>query len=97
MRLTIGIVACVLFVAAENKSAGNRRPRTRSRGRGKVQSLSWPTARAENSQGSIFTFKEGKLTMKSDRGDRTSTYKLDTSKKPATIDLTAVGGSRDGQ
>jgi uncharacterized protein (TIGR03067 family) len=46
----------------------------------------------DQAKGMVFTYKDGKLTRKTPRGEQTSTYKIDTSKTPATIDSTGQGG-----
>jgi uncharacterized protein (TIGR03067 family) len=94
MRLTIGLAACVLLIAAEDK--GKDKKADALTGTWKVTSLEVGGMDVEQAKGSLFTFKEGKLTMKSERGERVSTYKIDASKKPATIDTTAQGGQQDG-
>jgi len=94
MRLTIGLAACVLLIAAEGKDKKAADPLT---GTWKVTSLEVGGMDVEQAKGSLFTFKDGKLTMKSEQGERTSTYKLDTSKKPATIDTTSKNGDQEGR
>lgn len=94
MRRTIGLAVCVLLIAAEGKDKDKKAdPLT---GTWKVVSLVAGGQDMEKAKGNTVTFKDGTMTMKSERGDRKSTYKLDSSKKPAAIDLTAQGGQRDG-
>lgn len=50
-----------------------------------------------NDKGAVFTFKDGKVTIKAQNGEHTVTYKLDTSKKPATIDWVPDDGETKGQ
>jgi uncharacterized protein (TIGR03067 family) len=93
MRLTIGLAACVLFLAAEGKDKKTDDPLT---GTWKVTSLVFGGQEVEQAKGTVQTFKDGKLIRKTQMGEQTSKYKIDTSKKPATIDLTAMGGRQDG-
>ena len=96
MRLTIGLMACLLFVAAEDKTKDKPAGADPLTGTWKVESLVADGQEREEAKGSTFVFQDGKLSWKSERGERNWKYKLDTSKKPATIDLTVVGGNRDG-
>jgi uncharacterized protein (TIGR03067 family) len=93
MRLTIGLAACVLLVAAEGKDKKAGDPLA---GTWKVESIVANGQEREQGKGALYTYKDGKMTRKSPRGEQHSTYKLDPSKKPATIDVTAQGGQRDG-
>jgi uncharacterized protein (TIGR03067 family) len=92
MKPMIAFVACVLLLGADDK-AKKADPLS---GTWKVSSLVAGGEEREQAKGSVYTFKDGTLTMKGMRGERKSTYKLDASKKPATIDMTAKGGQRDG-
>jgi uncharacterized protein (TIGR03067 family) len=93
MRLTIGLAACVLLIAAEGKDKKGTDPLA---GSWKVTTLVAGGQEREQFKGTLYTFKDGKLTRKSSRGEQKSTYKIDTSKKPATLDMTAQGGQQDG-
>ncbi len=95
MRTMIGLV-CVLLVAADAKDKEKKADDPLA-GTWKVSALVANGQEREQAKGSTYTFADGKVTMKGQRGERVSTYKLDTSKKPATIDLTAQGGERNGQ
>jgi uncharacterized protein (TIGR03067 family) len=95
MKLTLGLAACILLAGADtkpkDKKAGD--PLT---GAWKVVSLVADGQERDQAKGTVFTYKDGKVTRKGPRGEQTSTYKIDDSKKPATIDMTAQGGMRDG-
>jgi uncharacterized protein (TIGR03067 family) len=93
MRVTIGLAVCVLLVAAEGKDKKGTDPLA---GAWKVTSAVARGQERGQLKGTLYTFKDGKLTRKSSRGERKMTYTLDASKKPGTIDMTAVGGDRDG-
>jgi uncharacterized protein (TIGR03067 family) len=96
MRLTIGLAAaCLFLIAAEGKDKDKKAgdPLT---GTWKVTSLVFGGQEVEQAKGATYVYKDGKLTRKGAMGEQTSAYKLDTSKKPATIDLTVQGGDRDG-
>jgi uncharacterized protein (TIGR03067 family) len=93
MRITIGLAACILLVGADDKQKKESDPLT---GTWKVVSLVADGQESDRAKGTLFVYKDGTVTRKSPRGEQKSTYKLDTSKKPATIDMTAQGGQRDG-
>jgi uncharacterized protein (TIGR03067 family) len=93
MNVTIGLATCILLVAAEGKDTKKDDPLA---GSWKVSSLVAGGNDVAQFKGTIYTFKDGMLTMKGARGERKSTYKIDASKKPATLDMTAKGGMRDG-
>jgi uncharacterized protein (TIGR03067 family) len=95
MRLMLGLAACVLLVAAEDKDKGAKAgdPLT---GTWKVVKLVADGQERDQAKGSTFVYKDGKMTRKGPRGEQTSTYKIDTTKKPATIDMTAESGQRAG-
>jgi uncharacterized protein (TIGR03067 family) len=94
MKRTIGLLVCIVLIAADAKDKKSADPIV---GTWKVQSVKVGGMDIEQFKDGTFTFKDGKLAMKTMRGERTSEYKIDASKKPATIDLTAKGGQRDGQ
>jgi uncharacterized protein (TIGR03067 family) len=96
MKLTLGLAACLLFVAAEDKEKGAKSADPLA-GAWKVESLVADGQEREQAKGMTYVYKDGKATQKTPRGERTSTYKIDTSKTPATIDMTGQGGQGAGQ
>jgi uncharacterized protein (TIGR03067 family) len=95
MRLTIALAGCILLAGADDKQKTKKEtdPLT---GTWKVESLVFDGQERDQAKGAFYIYQDGKVTQKSPRGERKSTYKIDTSKKPATIDMTAQGGQRDG-
>jgi uncharacterized protein (TIGR03067 family) len=96
MRLTVGLAACILLVAAEDKGKAKKAadPLT---GTWKAVSVVANGDEVEQFKGTLFTYKDGTLTRKNEQGEQVSSYKLDPTKKPATIDITAKGGRNEGQ
>jgi uncharacterized protein (TIGR03067 family) len=95
MRLTIALAGCILLVGADDKQKTNKGSDPLN-GTWKVESLVADGQERDQAKGTFFVFQDGKMTRKGPRGEQKSTYKVDTSKKPATIDMTAQGGQRDG-
>jgi uncharacterized protein (TIGR03067 family) len=95
MRLTLALAGCILLAGADDKKADKKDgdPLT---GTWKVVSLVADGQERDQAKGTFFIYQDGKVTRKGPRGEQKSTYKLDASKKPATIDMTAQGGQRDG-
>ncbi len=96
MRLAIGLAAFVLLVAAEGKTKDGKTTDSLT-GTWKVVSLVADGEERDQAKGTTMIFKDGKMTRQSPRGEQTSTYKVDTSKKPATIDMTGQTGKQAGQ
>jgi uncharacterized protein (TIGR03067 family) len=91
MKPMIGLLACVLLVGAEDKKKDDP-----VAGSWKVESLVVGGQERDQAKGGMYTFKGGKMTSKNPRGEQTSSYKVDASKTPATIDWTAETGQRKG-
>jgi uncharacterized protein (TIGR03067 family) len=88
MRLTIALAGCVLLAGADDKQNAKKDsdPLT---GTWKVVSTVVDGRERDQAKGGMFfVFKDGKVTRKQPRGEAKATYKTDTSKKPATIDMT---------
>jgi uncharacterized protein (TIGR03067 family) len=93
MKAVIGLFACFMLIGAEEKDKKATDPLV---GVWKVTSLVAAGQEREQAKGTLYTFKDGKLVQKGARGERNFTYKLDASKKPAELDMTSVGGQRNG-
>jgi uncharacterized protein (TIGR03067 family) len=93
MRLTVGLAACLLLVAAEGKGKKG----DDLTGVWKVSNLTFAGGDQDGWKGLKFTFKGTKLVHQTPEGEATYTYKLDGSKKPAEVDLVAEDGENKGK
>jgi uncharacterized protein (TIGR03067 family) len=98
MRLTMGLAACLLLAAAEGKSKDKDAKADHPlEGVWKVEKLVANGNEIEAAKGSKFTFKGSKLTREAEEGPQTYTFKLDPSKKPATVDFSPDEGDLKGK
>jgi uncharacterized protein (TIGR03067 family) len=91
MKLMVGLLACTLLVAADDKAKGKKDEKS-VLGSWEVTSVVRGGKEAKDMKGDTFTFdKDGKLSIKSKNRVEASTYKLDASKDPAEMDLRPSG------
>jgi uncharacterized protein (TIGR03067 family) len=94
MRRTIALAACLILIAADGEAKKTDDPIA---GSYKLAFTEIDGRDVAKSRGAGFTFKDGKLTIKTLRGEETQTYKLDPSQNPATIDLIPDAGPVKGK
>lgn len=97
MKRTIGLAltACLLLVAAEGKD--KKKGDDTFKGVWKIATLTFGGAEQEDWKGYKFTFKGDKLMAQRPDGDQTYTFKVDSSKNPAEIDLIPEEGENKGK
>ncbi len=96
MRLTMGLTACLLLVAAEGKDKAGKAEHPLD-GVWKVDKLIANGNEIDQAKGSKFTFKGSKMTREAEQGDETYSFTLDPSKKPATVDFVPDQGDQKGK
>jgi uncharacterized protein (TIGR03067 family) len=95
LHVGLGLVACLFLVAAEEKA--KKAADDTFKGVWKISTLSFGGAEQEDWKGYKFTFKGDKLMAQRPDGDQTYTFKVDSSKKPAEIDLIPEEGENKGK
>jgi uncharacterized protein (TIGR03067 family) len=100
VRLTPGLVACALLVAADDRGRDiNTDTKLGSplEGVWTITSVRLVGQDLEAWNGTTYAFKGNRLTMKSPEGDNVLTYTVETSRTPAAIDLKHQAGPRRGE
>jgi uncharacterized protein (TIGR03067 family) len=92
----MGLAACLLLVAAEGKDKDGKAEHPFD-GVWKVEKLVANGNEIDAAKGSKFTFKGSKLTRQAEEQDETYSFKIDPSKKPATVDFVPDQGEQKGK
>ncbi len=95
-RVAAGLAALAVVVSANAWGGDTKKDKEKLQGTWNVTAMSFGDKKQDIPEGTLTVIFAGdKMTVKSPKGDEEGTYKLDTSKKPMTIDTTMKKGGKE--